>query len=103
MLLMTSDTSDSPSRSPGSTLGVAASGDDDGVGISAAGGAEELPGLGVGGGCYGAGIQHHHVGSIEGSHHAIPGLAEAAGQRLAVGLVQLAAVGVYGDCARRGC
>ena len=81
----------------GGALGIAAGGHNQGVGIGAAGGAQGLAGFGVGGGGNGAGVEDVDVGGGGRGDQLAAGRLKAAGQLAAVGLVQLAAVGVDGN------
>ena len=81
----------------GSALGITTGGHHDSIGIGAAGGPECLPGLGIGGGGDGAGVQDVNVGFTNVFNYPIAGLAKPAGKVAAVGLVELAAVGVNDD------
>ena len=85
----------------GGALGIAAGGDDDGIGMLAAGGAQGLSGFGIGGGGYRAGVDHHHIGAAGRRRYgAAAGRGKLPRQRAAVGLVQLAAVGFNGHGGR---
>ena len=86
-----------PAEFGGGALGVAPGGDDDGLRVLAAGGAQGLAGFGVSGGGYGAGVDDDDVGVGRGVHQAAAGLDELTGQDGAVGLIELAAVGFNGN------
>ena len=83
-----------PFQIAGSTLGVAPGGDHHCARVAAAGSAQELAGLCVRGGSYGASVEDHHICGVRWTNHTVPRLNKLPGKCLAVGLVQLAAVRV---------
>ena len=82
-------------------LGVAAGGHNEGRRIGAVGGPQGLAGLGVRFVGHGAGVQHIDVGGLVRLDYLVAGRHKASGQGLAIGQVELAAVGLNGHGAGR--